>query len=128
MAKVKDRLPELHAKQQLLDDTDKKSKSKSKKGNVATDMEALQKQVREVEAKLTTLKRNVKEMETLQKNILSSPFCDKKEVQKYEQIVNHVQQVSTGEDFRLNAVLCILILIYYRLVNFSYFTESYQYQ
>ncbi|XP_071117011.1 syntaxin-1A-like [Haliotis cracherodii] len=95
MAAVKDRLAELQAGQKGAKTVDKDKMKTKKKSKVADDMEGLQEQVRNIEGNLTTINRNVKEMEDLQKRILSSPFCDKADVYKYDQIVNHVQQVSS---------------------------------
>ncbi|XP_067677757.1 syntaxin-1A-like [Haliotis asinina] len=103
MSGVKDRLAELQAGQKGVK-TDNEKKKTKKKPKVADDMESLQEQVRDVEGNLTTIERNVKEMEDLQKHMLSSPFCDKADVYKYEQIVNHVQQVSKEARLKLRGL------------------------
>lgn len=94
---MKDRLEELHAKRELLesDKGGKKNKSDTNsKMNGGKNLQNFLSEVGKIESNLTKMKDDVVAIKKLQQDMLSTPFCEKSSVVKYE---------SMGEDIRHNA-------------------------
>lgn len=99
---VRDRLDELHAKRELLAKGDKKEKSKTM--NSAKPKEKglpwFLNQSSAIDSSLNDYKTRIGEVKRLQQNLLSSPFAEKSDVNKYEALIHELTQ--NGVKIRTN--------------------------
>lgn len=95
---MKDRLEELHAKRELLeaDKGGKKSKSESNsKMSGGQNLQNFLSEVGKIESDLTKMKEDVAALKKLQQDMLSTPFCEKSSVVKYESMGEEIRHSAT---------------------------------
>ncbi|XP_045157990.2 syntaxin-1A-like isoform X2 [Mercenaria mercenaria] len=94
---VRDRLAEMQAKSAEVGES--KQKKKESNGtpllNSEEQLEECLKRVTEIDNKIKTMKDEIEQMKKLQKNIISNPLIDKKEVKKLEQTSDKVFNTSS---------------------------------